>query len=134
MGSLEKYRDSLAARNKNPNLAIYTPESREFFSHWLVTDAQQNNALTTLEESLPAAEVIKQNNLAVIRFPVTVRQESPYFLRSSDNGWQLDFVTMSQIIGFNHRNQWHFRSQEHPYRFAFKDWRIDANGFPHPAR
>ena len=131
MATLESYRNSLAARNKNPNLAIYTPESREFFSQWLVTDAQQKNALRTLEQNLPAAEVVMQNNLAVIRFPVKNRQASPYFLRNSSTGWQLDFVTMSQTIGFNHRNQWHFRVQNHPYSFAFKDWQIDTNGFPH---
>ena len=131
IATLESYRDSLSAFNKNPNLAIYTPESRNFFSRWLVTDGQQQNALRTLEESLPAAEVVKQNNLAVIRFPVMNRQASPYFLRNSPAGWQLDFITMNQTIGFNHRNQWHFRVQEHPYSFAFKDWHIDSNGFPH---
>lgn len=131
IATLDSYRSSLAARNKNPNLAIYTPESREFFGQWLVTDAQQKNALRTLEESLPTAEVIQLNDLAVIRFPVSSRQASPYFLRNSSAGWQLDFVAMNQTIGFNHRNQWHFRVQEHPFSFAFKDWRIDANGFPH---
>lgn len=131
MATLENYRNSLAALNKNPNLTIYTPESRVFFSQWLVTDAQQNNALRTLEKNLPMAEVIKQNNLAVIRFPVKTRQASPYFLSHSSTGWQLDFVTMNQTIGFNHRNQWHFRVQNHPYTFAFTDWQIDANGFPH---
>jgi len=134
IATLEKYRSSLAARNKNPNLAIYTPESREFFSHWLVTDGQQKNALKSLDENLPTAEVIQQDNRAVIRFSVTNRQTPPYFLRNSSAGWQLDFVTMSKIIGFNHRNQWHFRIQKHPYTFAFKDWHFDSNGFPHPAK
>lgn len=134
MATLELYRDSLATRNKNPNLAIYTPESREFFSHWLVTDAQQKNALKTLEQNLSVAEVITKNNYAVIRFPVKNRQASPYFLHNSSSGWQLDFATMSATVGFNHRNQWHFRVQEHPYSFAFNDWHIDSHGFPHPVR
>ncbi|MCW8860227.1 MAG: TPM domain-containing protein [Deltaproteobacteria bacterium] len=131
LGTLESYRDSLARRNKNPVLGIYTPASREFFRNWLVTDAQQQNALTVLEENLNSAEVFEQGNLAVIRFPVKQRQASPYYLKLSSVGWQLDFVTMSQTIGFNHRNQWHFRTQEHPYRFAFGDWRFDQHGFPH---
>lgn len=131
MATLESYCDSLSARNKNPNLGIFTPESREFFSNWLVTDAQQQNALKILNKNLPAAEVVKRGNVAVIRFPLRSRQASPYFLRNSATGWQLDFATMSQTIGFNHRNQWHFHVQEHPYSFAFEDWLIDTNGFPY---
>ena len=128
--TLHSYRDSLARRSKDPQLGIFTPESREFFSQWLVTDAQQQNALRILEAALPAAEVIAQDNRAVIRFPADNRRASPYFLRLAPEGWQLDFVTMTKSIVFNHRNQWHFSSREHPYMFGFSDWRFDTNGFP----
>ena len=133
LATLERYRDSLAAREKSPELGIYTPETRAFFCNWLVTDAQQQNALKVLEQALPAAEVIIQGELAVIRFPVADRQASPYYLKHSADGWQLDFATMSRTIRFNHRNQWHFSGQSHPYMFAFADWQIDGNGFPHAA-
>lgn len=51
-------------------------------------------------------------------------------LQHPPQGWQLDFASMSQSIGFNHRNQWFFRSREHPYMFAFADWGFDSHGFP----
>ncbi len=43
----------------------------------------------------------------------------------------LDVAAMHRWIGFNHQNQWHFKTPDHPYRFAFADLRFDAHGFPH---
>jgi hypothetical protein len=50
----------------------------------------------------------------------------------SEQGWMLDFASMHRFVGFNHPNQWHFKDLEHPYMFAFHEWRFDTNGFPHP--
>ena len=47
------------------------------------------------------------------------------------SGWMLDFAGMSRWIGFNHKNQWHFRTLDHPYRFALEDLVFDRHGFPH---
>jgi hypothetical protein len=34
----------------------------------------------------------------------------------------------------NHENEWRFQSlPASPYAFAFDDWRLDENGFPHAA-
>lgn len=131
LATLDEYRQSLRDLIKDPQLRIYTQESRQFFSNWLVTDAQQKNALKVLEQVFSKAEVRILDRLAVIRFPVANRQASPYFMQQSVDGWQLDFVEMSRVIGFNHRNQWHFRQQQHPYMFAFSDWQLDQHGFPH---
>jgi hypothetical protein len=43
----------------------------------------------------------------------------------------LDFAAMSRLIGFNHRNQWFFRTLDHSYMFGFADTGFDRNGFPH---
>ncbi len=131
LGTLESYRQSLRDRSKDPELEIFTPETQEFFRNWLVTDAQQQNALRDLERVFTSAEVLSQARRAVIRFPVSERQAAPYFLQRRSKGWQLDFVAMSKTIGFNHRNQWHFRQSQHEYMFAFADWRFDKDGFPH---
>lgn len=131
LATLGVYRHVLADRSKDPELEIYTPESRRFFRNWLVTDAQQQNALKELDRGFMVAEVRQQEELAVIRFPVENRQVAPYFLRWSAAGWQLDFAEMNRSIGFNHRNQWHFRHQQHRYMFAFSDWHFDQHGFPH---
>lgn len=133
--TLERYRLSLQRRIKDPHLEIYTPATQQFFSQWLVTDGQQNNALRELERSWDLAEVfeteVAAERLAVVRYPVSERQSPPYFLRYSGAGWQLDFATMSRVLGFNQRNQWHLRSTEHPFGFAFNDWDFDRHGFPH---
>jgi len=136
METLERYRLSLQRRIKDPHLGIYTPATRQFFSQWLVTDGQQNNALRELERSWSTAEVftaeVAGERLAVVRFPVSARQSAPFFLRYCRAGWQLDFATMSRVLGFNQRNQWHMRSYDHPFGFAFSDWHFDNHGFPHP--
>jgi predicted metalloprotease with PDZ domain len=36
---------------------------------------------------------------------------------------------MSRVILFNTHNYWHFASQDHPYMFAFADYKIDEGGF-----
>jgi len=131
LATLDVYRQALLDRSKDPELEIYTSETRQFLRKWLVTDAQQQNALRELERVFSSAEVLIEQELAVIRFPLADRQASPYFLLLSTDGWQLDFATMSKTIGFNHRNQWHFRDRQHPYMFAFSDWRFDQHGFPH---
>lgn len=130
LAALECYRQVLAEHVKDAELTLFTPATREFFASWLVTDAQQNNELRDLENNLPSALVYEQGTLAVVRFPVERRENAPYFLEKTADGWQLDFSTMSRIVGFNRRNQWFLRTLDHPFMFAFSDWRFDKNGFP----
>jgi hypothetical protein len=132
--TLDKYAQVLSLRIKDPELGIYTPESRAFFRKWLVTDAQQDNELRRLERIRGAAETVISEALAVIRFPVTDRHANPFFLRRGEQGWMLDFAAMHRSIGFNHKNQWFFRSTDHPFMFAFGDLVFDRHGFPHRRR
>ncbi len=131
MKTLETYRSVLARHIKDPELGIYTEESRKFFRQWLVTDAQQSNELRGLQRALLRAEVFEEETRAVIRFAIGDRQSAPYLLRRDGGGWRLDFAVMSRLIGFNHKNQWFFRSRDHDFMFAFADWRFDRHGFPH---
>lgn len=130
--TLAAYREALALRLKDPDLGIYTPESREFFRGWVVTDAQQAHEQQTLERHLDRGAYVEAGDRAVLRFPVADRGAGPYFFRRGEAGWMLDFASMSRLIGFNHLNQWHFRAADHPYMFAFEDLVFDAHGFPHP--
>jgi hypothetical protein len=130
--TLDQYRRSLKLHIKDPNLGIYTPASREFFNNWLVTDGQQDNALKILNQNINHEKVVIEGELAVIYFPLADRQANPYFLRQGDEGWMIDFADMNKIIGFNHKNQWYFRSSDHLFMFAFYEFRFDRNGFPHP--
>jgi len=128
---LEKYMEVLTLRIKDPNLELYTPETREFFKKCIVTDAQQDNSLRNLEKIITQATVFQHGNLAVIRFPITNRHAAPYFLRRNNKGWMLDFVTMNKTMGFNHKNQWFFLIRNHSFMFGFEDVFFDKNGFPH---
>jgi len=129
---LAAYLEVLRGRIKDPGLGLYSPETREFFRKWLVTDAQQDNERRTLEAHIGQGQVLQRDGRAVIRFPISKRSMAPYFLVRGEEGWMLDFATMSILVGFNHRNQWHLRSFDHPFMFAFEDWQFDRNGFPHP--
>lgn len=127
--SLSVYMRLLRHKIKDPDLALYTPETRKFLSGWVVTDAQQDNELRGLEGAV-IDKVTVAGNRAVIRFPVEQRTLPPYFLENNGNGWAFDFAAMSKLIRMNHKNMWHFVSRDHAYMFGFADWRFDTNGYP----
>ncbi len=127
--TLRRYMKVLQGHIKDPDLGLYTPQTREFFRNWLVTDAQQDNELRELAGMVDRGQVVVADNLAVVRFPLEQRRTSPYLLRRDESGWMLDFAAMSRLIGFNHRNQWFFRSTGHEFMFAFADVQFDRNGF-----
>jgi uncharacterized protein len=129
--ALDKYIEVLRLHIKDPSLGIYTPETRKFFSKWVVTDAQQDNELRIITRAMPEAEIFTKDNLAVIGFSPDDRQASPFFLEKGSRGWMLDFASMTRLIGFNHKNQWHLRQTNHKYMFGFKGIYFDKNGFPH---
>ncbi|MBN2255684.1 MAG: TPM domain-containing protein [Deltaproteobacteria bacterium] len=132
--TLNRYLTVLRLHIKDPLLGIYTPETRIFFSKWIVTDAQQDNQLISLEKLIDQGTAFRSGNRAVIRFPLSNRQASPYFFRRGPEGWMLDFASMNRCIRFNHRNQWFFSEKHHDFMFAFEDVFLDKNGFPHSKR
>ena len=127
--SLAVYMRLLRQKIKDPNLALYAPATRKFLAGWVVTDAQQDNELHTLERA-KIDRVVVAGNLAVIRFPIQERMLPPYFLERTNEGWAFDFSGMSAYIQLNAHNMWHFVKQDHRYMFAFSDWQFDANGYP----
>lgn len=129
--ALDKYIEVLRLHIKDPNLGIYTPETRKFFSQWVVTDAQQDNELRVITRAMSSSEIFTKDNLAVISFSPDDRQASPFFLEKGNRGWMMDFASMTKLIGFNHKNQWHLRQTNHKYMFGFKAVFFDKNGFPH---
>jgi uncharacterized protein len=132
---VDAYHRAMEAGNARPDLAIYTPATRDMMADWVVTPAQMRNMVTTYSKCPNRDEKIRGDH-AVVRYGVRQRQCSPYFLLQGQDGvWRLDLTQMSNAIRFNHRNEWHF-SDGIPsgYGFAFDDWRFDQHGFPHPAR
>lgn len=127
------YHQAMATRDARPDLPFYSADTRRMLQNWMVTPAQMDNIVRTYR-MCGAGMVQVRMDLAVVRYGVGQRQCAPYFLRREDGEWKLDFGTASSAIRFNHQNQWRFQLPvTHEYRFAFADWRIDGNGFPHEA-
>ncbi len=124
--TLERYLEACSRHIKDPNLGIYTEETKEFFRNWTVTNAQMDNM--RMYEGVPFKLMI-EGDYAVIFYPDKDWTYSPFFLKKGPAGWQLDFATMSKVIRFNQNNYWFFVSFDHPYMFAFRKYMIDENGF-----
>ena len=128
--ALVAYMNVLRLKIKDPNLELYTPETRAFLQQWLVTDAQQMQELAELEKSLRQMKTIQEQDLAVTAAPIGNSNLPPYFFRKQENGWMLDFASLGKLVSFNHKNQWRFNNLNHEFMFAFKGQEFDENGFP----
>ena len=71
--TLDKYIEILRLHIKDPDLGIYTPETRKFFGNWVVTDAQQDNELQAINKAMSTAKIFTKDNLAVISFSCDLR-------------------------------------------------------------
>lgn len=130
---VEAYHQAMATRDARPDLPFYSADTRRMLRNWVVTPAQMDNIVRAYRNCSPDGVRIEAD-LAVVRYDVGQRQCAPHFLRHEDGGWKLDLGAASSFIRFNHKNQWRFQTPlTHEYRFAFDDWRIDRNGFPHAA-
>jgi uncharacterized protein len=124
--TLELYFEYSRRRIKDPDVGIFTDETKKFLRQWTVTNAQQDS-----EKQYDGVSYVTQtqNDHSVIYYPEQDWTFSPFFFKKSQEGWQLDFAIMTKIIRFNQRNYWRFVSTTHPYMFAFKPYRIDTNGY-----
>ncbi len=116
----------------DPGLDIYTPETRRMLEGWVVTPAQMDNLVTTYRRCHPEPlRLAPGGGRAVIRYPPGERFCAPWFFARMGGAWALDLTMMQRAIRFNHSNYWRFDpGVEHPYGFAFEDWRFDQHGFP----
>ncbi len=153
---LDKYIQSRKAHNNNPDLAIFTSETKDFFRNWTVTPVQMDHEVPFYSQChSPQTLFSDDHKFAVILYPIKQRKCSPYLFRKEADSWKLDFATMSKIIRFNHEMKWHFilewaekmgkqkyagltqdkllsvevKSLLAPYLFAFLDYSYDRNGY-----
>jgi uncharacterized protein len=128
---VEVYHDRMAKRDARVDLPLYSSDTVTMLRNWVVTPAQMDNVVRTYR-GCTVDGVRTEADAAVVRYRIEQRQCAPYFLRREDALWKLDLTQMSSAIGFNHENQWRFQTRPaSDYAFAFTDWRIDRNGFPH---
>lgn len=155
---LAKYIESRRRHNDNPNLDIFTEDTKAFFRNWTVTPVQMDNEVRFFSKCAGAETIVADDqDYAVVMFPVEQRKCSPYLLRQEQGSWKLDFATMTRLIRFNHEMKWHLildwqgnmgkqkyalltqkgllpskvRALLAPYQFAFVDYLYDRNGYPY---
>lgn len=131
--TLAHYFDAMGRRDPDPDLPIYTPETRAMLRGGFMPPAQMDNLVSTYRNCAPqSARLGPAGTLAVIRYDIADRRCAPWFFRRVGEHWLLDLTMMSRAIRFGRDNSWHFDlSVDHPYAFAFEDWQFDRNGFPH---
>jgi hypothetical protein len=130
LATFRRYLQALANGDGRAELPIYSTESQRLLSARQPTRAQMS-ALVGTYERCPDPIIKRKRSLAVLRFPKRKRRCAPYFLRRERGAWRLDLATMSRVVRYNQRGQWHLaRGAEHAYAFAFRDWRFDYYGFP----
>ncbi len=135
---LQSYQTALEARNGNPELSIYSSDTKDLLKKWTVTPAQMDNEAVSLRKC-STGDVRISGVYAVIRRPMQERQCPPYFFVFEDGAWKLEFSILQSAIRFNHNNEWHFDfSNWNPqkrdcvchYMFAFDDWSLNRSGYP----
>ena len=129
---LAEYFARMQDRDANPELEIYTPDTRKMLRGWVMTPAQMDNVVGTFRRcSAEATRTDPSGRRAVIRYPPGQRECSPWFFENIGGVWALDLTMMQTAIRFGRTNAWRFDpGVEHPYEFAFADWTFDSNGFP----
>lgn len=139
VGTVNAYLEAMAAGNARPDLDLYSRASREWLRGRVMTPAQMASEVRAQRRCRrPTLHVDDSGTRAVIRYPVAARTCPPWLLVREDGRWRLDLATAGRAVRFGAGNAWHFATgadsavAAERYAFAFRDWRLDANGFPHP--
>lgn len=129
---LNLYFKAMKEHNSNPDLPIFTEESRQMLKTWKVTPSQMDNIVASYNSCTPDETKYDSTYLlAVIHYPINQKQCSPWFFQKHENSWKLDLTMMQKAVRFDNKNRWHFvPGFNHQYGFAFSDWIIDNNGYP----
>jgi len=130
--TLSLYLGAMREHNTNPDLPIYTEQSKQMLKAWKVTPSQMDNMVRSYSSCTPDEAKFDSSYLyAVIRYPINQKQCSPWFFQKVGDVWKLDLTMMQKAVLFDNKNRWHFvPGVSHRYGFAFSDWTIDINGYP----
>lgn len=134
--TVDAYLEAMRARNGSAELDLYSSETRALMKSHVMTPAQMDAVARAYRRCrADAPRIGGAGRRAVVRYPADSRQCSPWFLVAEAGRWRLDLATAQRVVRFGSGNAWHFvPGAEHPYAFAFADWRLDRNGFPHALR
>lgn len=115
------YLAAMAAHNADAELDLYTAATQEMLARQVMTRAQMDNVVRTYREC-PRPELLRQEDVAVLRYPALARSCAPWLLERGPEGrWRLDLVAMQLAFRFDTRNQWRVADPNAlgSYGFAF---------------
>ncbi|AGF79389.1 hypothetical protein UWK_02858 [Desulfocapsa sulfexigens DSM 10523] len=133
---LAKHLMGLRTHNKNPNLDIFSEATRKFFQKRTVTDINMDNEYRFISQCNDGKVVYSDDGTrALIIHPLEQRSCSPYYFIKEQRKWRLDILTMSKVLRFNTKMEWHFSQNDRelyniPYEFVFGGYIYDKNGYP----
>jgi hypothetical protein len=116
---------------KDTSLGLYDEATQAHLRKRPNTDAGQKHLANLYDGHSPM--IRQQGDRAVILFLDDLDHlRAPWFFHRGVDGWQLDGSVLPNVIVYNHRNQWRFKSLDHAYVFAFDDYVFDQHGFATP--
>jgi uncharacterized protein len=116
---------------RDPALGLYDAEARARLRARPHTDAGLRHVAELYAGRSPVIRA-RGDRAAVVFLDDPDHRLAPWFFRRTPEGWRLDGGMYPGVIAYNHLNQWRFARRDHPYAFAFEDFRIDARGFATP--
>jgi hypothetical protein len=123
----ERFLELNRRRVKQADLGIYDERARRLLGG-VHTDAGQDH-IARLYAGRSYEVRAEADRAAIVFRDDPDHLLAPWFFRRGAAGWQLDGGMFPDVIGYNHLNQWRFKRRDHPYAFAFADFRLDEHGF-----
>jgi uncharacterized protein len=125
--SYQRYVEWLAVGIFDPQISIFTPETRRFLANWPMTGGYFDYIL--VREYGNQVEIVEQGDRALL-YSTNRPFNTPIFFRLVDEGWQLDLVAgvdeIRSVAGGPY--SWSFRRPEGLYTRLFADELVAVNG------
>ncbi len=116
----------------NSELGLYTDASKAILRK---SSSGHGQALIAKRYKDARPDIRIRGSLAAVVFPEDRNYRlAPWFFRKGEKGWQFDGSVLPEVIGYNQKDQWRFRTTDHVYAWAFEDYEIDGNGFAKPGK
>ncbi len=114
----EKYRQVMAKCINDVNLGIYTEASRIAMRYMPKFSPSMCRELSRAYAK--PHQVITKGNYAVVLFP-NDKKHGPIFMKRTNEGWQIDMISIPKWIRYDGNNDWFIGGDSHPYMFAFRN-------------
>jgi len=111
--AFERYLEKLEQNISEPGLGIFTEASREFLRRYPTGRDQMQNAFRHF--SGRPYEIHQTDVYAVVFYPGGDLTYSPFFLELSEQGWQIDLVTMADVMWVDEKDHWYMIDFDHPW-------------------